>query len=139
MFAGLIVLWFIDGRIKKEQAFHALVTTLFAWGLASMIKALYPTERPFEELGMMPLTITFPRDGSFPSEHSAAAWALATTIWFHSKKLGFWFMAGAVGVSMGRILSGVHYPVDVVGGIVIGFSVAYLFIRLHLFKVLSGR
>lgn len=139
MFAGLVVLWLIDGKIKKEQAFHALVSTLFAWGIASMIKALYPTERPFELMGFVPLTMTIPLDGSFPSEHTASAWALATTVWLHNKTTGVIFILAAIGVSFGRILSGVHFPIDVLTGAIIGFSVSFLFEKLHLFKILTGK
>ncbi len=139
MFAGLVVLWFIDGRIKKEQAFHALVSTLIAWGAASMIKALYPTERPFELLGFMPITMTIPMDGSFPSEHAAASWSLATSIWLHNKTTGTLFILAAIGVSAGRILSGVHFPWDVVVGAIIGIATSALFVKLHLFKFLTGK
>lgn len=139
MFAGLAFLWVVDGRIKKEQAFHALITTLIAWGCASMIKSLFPTERPFEVLGLTPLTVTFPQDGSFPSEHSASAFALAATVWQHDRKVGIVFVILALGVGLGRVLSRVHYAQDVLAGVIIGVSVAYLFEKLHLFKILSGR
>lgn len=132
-------MWVVDGRIKKEQAFHALITTLMAWGLASMVKALFPSERPFEVLGLSPLTATLPQDGSFPSEHTASAWALAATVWQHDRKVGALFILGALGVGIGRVLSMAHYSHDVLGGMIIGICVAYLFEKFHLFKVLSGR
>ena len=40
MFAGLVFMWVIDGRIKREQALHALFATLIAWTLTLMIKSL---------------------------------------------------------------------------------------------------
>lgn len=139
MFLGLGFLWIIDGRIKKEQAFHAFIATLIAWGVAYMIKTLFPTPRPYLVLGATPLTMTFPKDGSFPSEHTAAAWALALTVWQHSRKIGFWFLLGAVLVSIGRILSLVHYPIDILGGILIGVATSYFFEKMHLFRILSGK
>lgn len=139
MFAGLGILWFIDGRIKKEQAFHALITTLIAWGLSNMIKNLFPTERPFEMLGLSPLTLTIPQGSSFPSEHTASAWALAATVWQHNKKYGLIFVLMAIGVAVGRVLSHVHFTHDVIAGALIGCVVAYLFEKLHLYKVLAGR
>ena len=104
-----------------------------------MIKSLFPTVRPFETLGLPPLTVTLPQDGSFPSEHTTAAWALAATIWQHDKKIGLIFILLAIGVGLGRILSRAHYTHDVLAGIIIGVATAYLFERLHLFKILSGR
>ena len=139
MFLGLTILWLIDGRIKKEQAFHAFLSALIAWGIASMIKNLFPTPRPFETLGLTPLTITIPSDGGFPSEHAATAWALGLTVWMHDKKYGLLFILGAIGVSMGRVLSNVHFPADIIVGSSIGIAVSYLFEKLHLYRVLTGR
>ena len=86
MFAGLVVLWIIDGRMKKEQALHALFASIIAWVLTQMIKGLLPTMRPFQLNGTMPMTLTIPFDGSFPSGHTATAFALAVSVWLHNKK-----------------------------------------------------
>jgi len=41
MFFGLVVHWFIDGKIKKEQAFHAFLSALIAWAVSEMM-AVFP-------------------------------------------------------------------------------------------------
>src|SRR3989344_1182880 len=77
MFAGILVLWLIDGRIKKEVALHALISSLVAWLFTQMFKSLIPSYRPFVVAGVIPMTLTIPTDGSFPSGHSASAFGMA--------------------------------------------------------------
>jgi undecaprenyl-diphosphatase len=136
MFGGLFILWVIDGRIKKEQVLHALLATLLAWVLAQMIKNLFPTPRPFEINGRLPFTLFVPSSSAFPSGHASAAFGLATSIWLHDKKLGVVFVVLAVLVGLGRVLSNVHYFLDIVGGLIIGISTAYTVQKLHLNKLL---
>ena len=137
MFLGLLILWVIDGKIKKEQVLHALFAVAVAWGIAQVIKAVFPTLRPFELNGLTPLTLLPSSDGAFPSGHSAAAFALATTIWLHDKKMGWVFVIAALVVGVARVLGNVHYPIDILGGAVLGAVVAFLIERVHLRKFIS--
>ena len=137
MFLGLLILWFIDGRIKKEQVLHALVASLVAWTLAEIIKRLIPTARPFIVNGEMPLTLTVQSDGSFPSGHTAAAFALATTIWLHDRKVGWAYIIAALIVGAARVLANVHYPVDILAGAILGILTAFSVEKVHLFSLLK--
>ncbi len=140
MFAGLLIVWYIDGPIKKEQVAHALAAVLLTWVIAQMVKELLPTLRPFQINGDMFYTISkYPGDGSFPSIHSAIAFAIAVTVWMHDRKLGPFFVLAAFLVGFGRVLSNVHYPVDVVGGAMLGSLVAIGFDRIHLHKLIASK
>lgn len=134
MFGGLLVLWVIDGKIKREQVLHAILAVAVAWGIAQVIKAVFPTVRPFELNGLTPLTLLPSSDGAFPSGHSAAAFALATTIWLHDKKIGSVFFIAALTVGAARVWGNVHYPVDILGGAILGAVVAFLIEKVHLRK-----
>lgn len=136
MFFGLLVLWFKDGKIKKEQVFHALFAAGSAWIIAHIIKALFPTLRPFQVNGE-PVEVIIPlTNGGFPSGHTAAAFALALTIWKHDKKAGIVFLVSAVIVGIARVLANVHYPVDILGGAVLGIIDALVVEKLHFKKLL---
>jgi len=137
MFAGLIILWFIDGRVKKEQAFRAFAAALLAWVIAEMLKSLLPSIRPFLISGKLPLTITFPSNNAFPSSHTAIAFSLAVTLWLHNKKLGIVYLALAFLVAVGRVSANVHYILDVVIGSMIGTMVAIVVDKLSLFRLLK--
>ena len=136
MFGGLLILWVIDGRIKKEQVLHALLAAGIAWGVAQIIKDLFPTVRPFELNGLIPLTLFPSSDGAFPSGHSAAAFALAATIWLTDKKVGSAFVVLALIVGVARVWGNVHYPVDILGGAILGVATAFLIEKAHLRKLI---
>ena len=139
MFAGLIILWFVDGRIKKEQAFRAFAAALLAWVIAQMLKSLLPSVRPFLVNGDLPLTFTLHFDNAFPSSHSAIAFSLALTLWLHNKKLGIIYLLLAVLVAIGRVTANVHYVLDVIIGSMIGTMVAVVVEKLRLFRLHKPR
>lgn len=137
MFFGLIVLWAIDGKIKKEIVIHAIFSALVAWILTEVLKNFVPTIRPFQLNSLDPLTLTTPLDNTFPSTHTAAAFAMSVTVFLHDRKVGMLYliMAGLVGVA--RIMAHVHYPADIVVGAVLGSLVSYISEKKHLFKALN--
>lgn len=139
MFGGLFILWIVDGRIKKEQALHAFLSAVVAWTISQMIKQIYPTPRPYHINGREPLTISMNHyEGSFPSSHTALAFAIAFAVYLHTKKLGYLFIVGAVLVALGRVLSNVHYFTDVLAGGTIGVMVAYLLEKLHVYRLINN-
>jgi len=137
LFAGLGVLWVIDGKIKKEQVIHALFSTFTAWLMAFSIKVFFPTIRPFLIDGSTPGTLTVPHDGAFPSEHAALAFALGVTVFMHDRKVGAFYLVAAIAIGVARVLANVHYPVDIVGGALLGTLVAVVVERTHLFRLLT--
>ena len=137
LFLGLGILWVIDGKIKKEQVAHALFSSFTAWLIAFSIKTLFPTVRPFLADGRNALTLTVPGDGAFPSEHAAIAFALSVTIFMHNKKVGWFYLISAIVIGVARVLANVHYPVDIVGGALLGTLVAVIVEKTHLFKLLT--
>jgi undecaprenyl-diphosphatase len=139
LYAGLIVLWFIDGRIKKEQVIHALLAGFIAWLLVMLIKYLFPTVRPFVLDGGRVDVLFRPTDSAFPSAHTALAFALAVTIFMHDRRVGWFYLVGALIIGVARVLANVHYPVDILGGALIGTLLAVVVEKVHLFKLLQKR
>lgn len=138
-YAGLIVLWFVDGKIKKEQVLHALLASLIAWVIVFLIKQIFPTMRPFVRNGGEVDVLIKPTDSAFPSAHTALAFSVAVTIFLHDRKVGWWYLLGALLIGLARVLANVHYPIDIVGGAFIGTLIAVLVEREHLFKLLQKR
>jgi len=137
MFFGLIVLWIVDGKIKKEIVIHAVFTALIAWILTELIKLIVPSVRPFHVNGNKPLTLTIPEDNAFPSTHTAAAFAMSITIFKHDKKVGILYLVMAALVGIARIMAQVHYPTDIIVGALIGTFISYISEKKHLFKALG--
>lgn len=74
--------------------------------------------------------VAMPTSTSFPSGHTASAFAFASGVGQVSPSLGvpLWVAAAAVGYS--RVHTGVHYPGDVLAGAFLGVSLAELTDRL---------
>jgi len=136
LFAGLLYLWIIDGRVKKEVALHAFFAAIIALGIAEILKIIFHTTRPFVLEGLTPLTLTIPNTGAFPSTHTAVAFALSISVWRHNKKIGWLFLAVALTIGLARVLALVHWPIDIAGGIAVGLFVAIGLERLHAFPLL---
>jgi undecaprenyl-diphosphatase len=111
---------------KKRFKEIALVfgATLLAWVFSFALKQLFMLERPFIKfLDVSPL---WAESGyAFPSSHSTFFMALAFSLYFSHKKVGYVFMFFALLIGISRIIAGVHFPVDIFGGFVLGGGIAY--------------
>ena len=135
MFGSVIFVWFSDGKIKKEQILHAILAAAIAWGIAQIIKKLFPSERPFELNGAVPSTLFVPKDGAFPSGHTAAAFALSVTFFLHDKKLGSIYLISSLLIGLARVAGNVHYPVDILGGAILGSLISLGIEKWHPFRI----
>ncbi len=135
LFLGLGILWVIDGKIKKEQVIHAVFACFVSWVIALLVKEFFPTIRPFIANGAEVLTLTIPRDAAFPSEHTTLAFALAVTVFLHDRRVGWFFLAGAFLVGISRVMANVHYPIDIIGGALLGTIVAVIIEKTHFSKL----
>lgn len=64
--------------------------------------------------------ISLPSDASFPSGHTAAGFASATAVFCKSKRIGAFMYPLAFLIGISRLYLCVHYPTDVICGMLIG-------------------
>ncbi len=121
VFAALVFV-FLQGKTRARLfAFLTLsLTILLSRGiLTEIIHFVYPHARPFEALGFTPLLSA--GGPSFPSGHAAAYFALAFAIYSLNRSWGLWFTVLAFVNGLARVAAGVHWPSDILGGIVLAF------------------
>lgn len=129
LFLVIPLLWW---KGKKEMALHGLISGVVAWFVAELIKATWYIPRPYIHNGETAVAIHIPSDGSFPSGHTAAAIALAVSLWLHDGKLGWIAIILGLSIGMARVIAKVHYPIDIFGGVILGTVVALVIKGLHL-------
>ncbi len=62
---------------------------------------------------------------SFPSGHASFFFALSTIVYFYNKRWGFWFFIASASIGFARVVAGVHYPTDILGGMILGIAVGW--------------
>jgi undecaprenyl-diphosphatase len=106
----------------------ALALTVVAIALADVsataLKALTDRERPPLRYAEPKTLVPVPHDGSFPSGHAATSFAAATILAFAFPRFRLLLFTLAAAIAFSRIYVGVHYPLDAVGGAVLGVLVA---------------
>lgn len=130
----LIMLFIFGGKIGKKTAVIAAISMILLMPLVSVIKDVIDRPRPnVSGVETFPVSAdTF----SFPSGHATIVSAgLATvSIMFRGNMkrtvlyVGLTFEAALVCFS--RIYVGVHYPLDVVGGVLLGTGFSFLLVGL---------
>jgi undecaprenyl-diphosphatase len=128
-------------------AFGGLVGVLGACLISRGIQNFLPERpRPLYEpdlhltppAGLMPGVLS--DFSSFPSDTASLAFSLATVIWLRSRRWGmlayFWSF---VAISLPRIYVGFHYPLDILGGAVLGITLVLLATRSSVIATLYKR
>jgi undecaprenyl-diphosphatase len=129
---GFVVLVLIanQGNLKEKVkvSIHLVLAALISRGiLTEAIRYFYERPRPFAILGFSPLVGE--TSSSFPSGHAAFFFALGFIILSINRKWGYWFLLLAFLNGLARVFVGVHYPSDILGGILTGL-VAWAVIHL---------
>jgi undecaprenyl-diphosphatase len=124
-----LFLWALFISKKKMFNFSFLfLSVISSWLISNIIKYFIAIERPFRVFDITPL---YNEMGfSFPSQHSAVFATIATCIFFLNKKWGIFFIIVAILVGLSRIVIGVHYPMDILGGFLVGLLVGLFFIKI---------
>ncbi|MFQ5947201.1 MAG: phosphatase PAP2 family protein [Anaerolineae bacterium] len=128
----LVAMWFEEesaGSGFRRLAFRVVVAVLLANVIVAVLNLVYPRPRPFSTLPAQVLTYR-PSDPSFPSNAAAVAAVFPAVIWARSPRLAWPMGLLAFIFSFARVFVGVHYPLDIVTGWLVGWSSARLAWRL---------
>lgn len=113
---------FVDGRPHpRTAAVISVAALLAAESLINLVlKPLIRRERPFAQAGVTSLLVNAPGPHSWPSAHAGSSIAAAVVLTFAYPLWGLAFLPAALLVGYSRVYVGVHYPLDIASGIVVG-------------------
>lgn len=131
IFAILVVILFREKglRSRARYVFVTFFPVLPALVYSEVLKRLFQAPRPDYALHDFEPLFEFGGFDSFPSGHATVYSALALSVFFYDKRLGIIAFIFALAISLSRVIAGVHFPIDVIAGLLIGASFAYLFVK----------
>lgn len=94
-----------------------------------LLKPLIARVRPCDINTTVQLLIQHPADYSFPSGHTSASFAAVTALYMAKEKYWYFALIPAAMIAFSRLYLYLHYPTDILGGIVVGVfcgGVSYL-------------
>ena len=89
------------------------------------IKELVMRPRPFVTHSGLTALLDPGDPWSFPSGHALSSFAAATALWCFHKKTGVLALVLAALIAFSRLYASVHYPTDVLAGMLIGIALAH--------------
>lgn len=112
-----------EGRL--QDFVRACVAGALGFIGEQLIGLLWFRPRPFVALtDVVKLIEKSPLEKSFPSGHATASFAIAFAIFLYARRWGWLLIMLAAFVGVSRVVVGVHYPSDVLGGALLGYLVA---------------
>ena len=135
----LLLIVLVYAHMKKKNTlkriiFLSIVALLFSDIIAVVLKHLIHEPRPFATLSNLHLLISENDPFSFPSGHATSTVSVVTFLILNMKELtekyykviDIFLIIFAVLIAFSRIYVGVHYPFDVLAGIILGLFGAFV-------------
>jgi 2-O-(6-phospho-alpha-D-mannosyl)-D-glycerate hydrolase len=130
-FWWILAFLLLRSRGLNRRGIAATATVVFgmidAWALTELIKVIVRRPRPFETLSNAPgalpapeTIIAHPSSFSFPSGDAALAMGAAVAFAFVTPKYRVPILLLGISAALARVVVGVHYPFDVLGGMTVG-------------------
>jgi undecaprenyl-diphosphatase len=130
LFAVVVVGLLVAGALRRRAGWLAAGAAAggaaaIALAIGKIVSDVVQRPRPFvSRPHAMHALIAHAADPGFPSDHSLAAFAIATTLVLRLRPIGLAALVGAALLAVGRVGLGVHWPSDVLAGAGIGAAVA---------------
>lgn len=113
---------------RTRKAGLAMAIALVSYLVAGdfILKPLFARPRPCDVNTAVTILVKRPHGHSFPSGHTSSAFAAAFALWRQDRKLGFPALILAVFIAFTRLYLYVHFPTDILGGVVLGLALGAL-------------
>ena len=127
-------------KYPKKEAFFVILTVValafFITGLTDLTKGLVERLRPnnTEEIKSFIRILKTPSSYSFFSGHSSSSFSIATLLFLFLRKrfkYSWLFYIWPLFFAYSRIYVGVHYPLDIIVGCLVGVLSAFIFYNLY--------
>ena len=112
-------------RTRKAGFAMALALCLYMVSGHFILKPLFARPRPCDVNTAITILVKRPHGHSFPSGHTASAFAAAFALCLQNRKLGVPALVLAAFIAFTRLYLYVPFPTDVLGGLVLGIALGF--------------
>lgn len=139
-FLILIVVYLIFSqggwRMQFQRILFIVLALILSRGLLTeIIRYFYTLPRPFQVLEITPL-IVHDITPTFPSGHAALYFGLALAVfYFINRSWGWGLIIGALLMGLARVFVGIHWPLDILGGLLVALVSVYITKYLFEYKI----
>lgn len=132
----LIVLIYFPLTLGRELLWREVLLVFgsgaIGWLAAFLIKGLCFTPRPCAQKKTKTLLKKHEKNSAFPSAHTALFFSLGAALMCFMPLLGVISFATGILVGTARVIVGIHWPIDILGGAVLGISAGFILFTLYI-------
>lgn len=121
---ALALILIINPTYRTEGMVTLITLGICAFVINLLVKPLFTRKRPFEQEASVKVLVKRPFGSSFPSGHTATSFACAVALCYMNVPIQFLVLFLATLIGFSRIYLFVHYPSDVLAGLVSGTFIA---------------
>jgi len=122
---SLLLFLAIGFRKYFKMIIEAIISAILArFVIVELIRWIWQRPRPFVENNVNLLLSH--NSASFPSGHAAFFFAVSTIVYLYNKKAGILFFLSSFLICLARVFTGIHWPLDIFAGAVVGVLSGYL-------------
>ncbi|MFH1402630.1 MAG: phosphatase PAP2 family protein [Patescibacteria group bacterium] len=135
----IVVALIIFKKITWRLACQVIGVAIFSWGLVEFFQFFWSSPRPFLVLDNINLLFTYGANDSFPSGNTVFATTLSVAFYYSgNKKTGIIFFVGAVLIGLSRVIVGIHWPVDILAGLILGVLIPTIIAEFFRGRILAS-
>ncbi|MBE6824153.1 MAG: phosphatase PAP2 family protein [Ruminococcaceae bacterium] len=118
-----LIYLFVTTGFNNEVFLKATFVPLFVLIFVTVLRYIVNAKRPYEVYDYAPVVSKKTKGKSFPSRHTASAFIIAMAFLYIQTSLGVIMLCLATVIAITRVLSGVHFVRDVIGGALISILI----------------